>query len=155
MNQSLAIFLVNESVRAIYAIYEADTEKTKAARTMFKTFDDTIKANDLVIVPTETRHGMTVCKVVEVDAKVDYDSHEPVKWIVGKVDRHSYEVCLSREGDMLKIVTEAEESHKRRELRDKIFAHAEDKVSNLSIVKMTNLDSLPPPVVAVEETSKV
>lgn len=146
MNQSLAIFLVNDAARAIYAIYDPETEKTNKARTMFKTFDKSIKVDDLIVVPTTNRVGMTVVKVTEVDAKPDYDSTCIVQWVVARVDRHAYEVCLSREGDMLKIVQEAEESHKREELRAKLFAHSEAQVRGLSIAKMENLDALPPPV---------
>ena len=145
MNQSTAIFLVNEATRAIYGIYEPDSEKTKAPRTMFKTFDKSIKVDDLIIVPTDTRHGMTIVKVVEVDAKVDYDDPTPIRWVVGKVDRHAYEVVLSREGDMLKIVAEAEENHKRDELRAKLFANSEKQIRKLSISNMTDVTGLPAP----------
>lgn len=147
MNNSTAIFLVNEKVRAIYVTYEPCTEKTSAPRTMFKTLDSALKPKDLVIVPKSGGHGFTVAKVESVDAKVDFDDATDVKWIAGKVDLHAYEVCLSREGDMLKIVREADENHRREELRAKIFANSADKVKGLSIAQMSDLNSLPPHVV--------
>lgn len=74
MNYSTAIFLINPKVRAIAAIYEPDTDSRKAPRTVFKTFDQSIGVNDYILVPTETRHKMTVNKVVEVDVEPDLET---------------------------------------------------------------------------------
>lgn len=139
MNQSTAIFLINDKVRAIYVIYEPDTEKTSAPRTMFKTFDQSIKVDDLIVVPTGTRLGMTVVKVTQVDVRVDFDDATAIQWVCHKVDRHPYEVVLAREGDMMKVVREAEENHKREELRKKIFASTEAQVGTLAIATMTDI----------------
>ena len=83
MNHSTAIFLINNDVRAIAVTYEKidlakDTTKMMKYQAaylsggrlpdgavVFKTMDTAIKVDDFVIVPTDTRHGMTVCKVVE------------------------------------------------------------------------------------------
>ena len=61
MNYSTAIFLISDEVRAINVTYERDGD---AKRTLFKTFSKTIKIDDYVVVETNTRHHMTVCKVV-------------------------------------------------------------------------------------------
>ncbi len=74
MNYSTAIFLINPKVRAIAAVYEPDTDNRKAPRTIFKTFDSTIEVGDYILVPTDTRHKMTVNKVVEVDVEPDLES---------------------------------------------------------------------------------
>lgn len=145
MNESTAIFLVNKAVRALLCTYEKDTEKTTAPRTMFKTLDPSIKKDDILNVPSSTRHGVTTVRVVTTDVDVNLDDPTHVDWIMSKVDRHAYEVCLSREGDMLKLVREAEEHHKREELKAKIFKHSEAQIRELSIVSMTDLQHLPAP----------
>lgn len=67
MNYTTAVFLINKNVRAVMCNYEPDAEHKT---TMFKTLDTAIRVGDFVIVPTKTRHGMTVSKIVEVDVDV-------------------------------------------------------------------------------------
>ena len=113
MNHSLAVFLISASVRAVLATYEAGDD---APRTMFKTFNDDIKVDDYVIVPTTTRHKMTVVKVVEVDVEPDFDSHHDFDWIVGVVDRASFEEIELQEAAAIEKVKSAERRKKRDEL---------------------------------------
>lgn len=123
MNYSTAVFLINKHVRAILATYEAEE---KAVRTMFKTLDDTIRVGDFVIVPTDTRHKMTVCKVVECDVDVDFDSSVPVAWVIGKVDRAAHERTLAEEAQAVQAIKSAETQRKRDELRKSLMgAHVE------------------------------
>ena len=82
MNYSMAIFLISNQARAISVTYEADE---KAAKTIFKTLDPSIAVGDYVVVQTDTRHQMTVCKVVETDIEPDFNSIALMKWIIGKV----------------------------------------------------------------------
>ena len=94
MNYTTAIFLINKNVRAVLCNYEPNApDKT----IMFKTLDKTIREGDFVLVPTSTRHNMTVSKVVETDVDVDFDSGATVGWIISKIDRSAYEVVLSQE----------------------------------------------------------
>ena len=73
MNYSAAIFLINPAVRAVYGIYDAWPDKTKPMPTkaLFKTLDQSLKVDDLVLVPSGTRHDVTVMKLVEVDVEFD------------------------------------------------------------------------------------
>lgn len=90
-----ATLLCCADARAIVCVYEEDAEKKPATRATFKTFDASIQVGDLVIVPTGTRHGMTVVRVVEVDYKVDYENlSERIRWIVQKVDAWDYHNLL-------------------------------------------------------------
>lgn len=148
-NPSIAVFLLNEHVRAILCTYEADKANVPAERIMFKTFDPTIKADDFVVVPTDTRHKMTVCKVVAVDAEVNFDSSCQVQWIIGRVDSAAYEVTLSQEGDMLAAVRSAERLKKQRELKEAMFADSEAAVKALPIASI----GAPPAIPAADKAA--
>ncbi len=106
MNYTTAVFLINNAVRAVVCTYEAED---KSPRTMFKTFDKTIRVGDLVIVPTNTRHRMTVCKVVETDVDVDFDNSACVHWIVSKVDITQYQTVERLRRDAHHVGLEASE----------------------------------------------
>ncbi len=111
MNYSTAVFLINDSVRAIAVDYEPTGK-----RTIFKTLDADIKVDDFVVVPTGTRHGMTVVRVVEVDSDVDYDAPQPVEWVVQRVDRSEYDQTVAQEAEAIKAVKSAEVRKKREDL---------------------------------------
>lgn len=125
MNLSAAVFLINDSVRAISCEYEKAEDNPKRGYYIFKTMDPTIVKDDLVIVPTHTRHGMTVVKVAEVDVDVDFDSDIQLKWIVGKVAQAPYEATLAAEAEAMKAINSAEKLKKRNELRDALLADNE------------------------------
>lgn len=138
MNYSTAIFLINPKVRAIAAIYEPDTDARKAPRTIFKTFDQTISVGDFVLVPTETRHKMTVNKVVDVDVEPDLESSVQMNWVIGTVDRLMYEDVLKQEARAIDLMKAAEKTHAREELRKKMMAHVDEtKLAALQITRMS------------------
>lgn len=138
MNYSTAIFLINPKARAIAAIYEPDTDSRKAPRTVFKTFDQTIGVNDYILVPTETRHKMTVNKVVEVDVEPDLESHATVQWIIGTIDRSAYEDVLAQESRAIDLMKAAEKTFAREELRKKMMAHVDEtQLAALQITRMS------------------
>ena len=119
MNYTTAVFLINKYVRAVGCTYEAEAT---AEKTVFKTLDDTIAVDDYVIVPTTTRHKMTVCKVVEVDIDIDFDSAKPCQWIIGKIDDTRYKETLVQEDTAIKAIKSAELRKKRDDLRENMFA---------------------------------
>lgn len=131
MNYSMAIFLINKNARAVLATYESDEA---AKRTAFKTLDDTIAEGDYVIVPTETRHEMTVVKVVEVDVDLDFDSNEYVEWVIGRVERADYEQLLKEEQVAIRAIKSAELRKKREDLRKTMFADHVETLKALPIV---------------------
>lgn len=57
MNRSTTVFLINSKVRAFNGIYEPGGKVE-----VFKSFDETIKKGDLVVVTTDTRFNFTVGK---------------------------------------------------------------------------------------------
>lgn len=114
-------------------MYEPEEGKKQI---VFKTLDQTIKKDDLVVVPTSTRHGMTVTKVVEVDVDVDYDSPVVIDWIVAKVDQDAYQTLLAQEGEALTVIRSAERTKKRNELREAMLADSGAALKCLPIADM-------------------
>ena len=133
MNHSIAIFLISDKARAITVSYDKIVEGQTPSTTMFKTLDQKIKPKDYVVVDTDTRHGMTVCQVVEVDVEPDFDSSVPVKWIIGVVDKADADEIKRQEDDAIARIKSAEKRKKREELRDALLADAGDAVKALPI----------------------
>ena len=125
MNYSLGIFLISDAVRAIMATYEMDSANSQADRTMFKTLDQSIKVGDYVVVETDTRHHMTVCKIIETDdVEPDFNSTKEVKWIIGTVARADFDALKVEEADAIARIKSAEKRKKRDELRKDLIADA-------------------------------
>lgn len=120
MNYSTSVFLINNHVRAIIGVYEPEDRQPKP--TMFKTLDPSISVGDLVVVPTDTRHGMTVVKVSEVDADVDFDNTTVVKWVIQKVDRTAFDKTTEEERIAIETIKSAVTTQKRAQLRDAMLA---------------------------------
>lgn len=134
MNYSKAIFLISDDVRAVNVTYEKDEPDRPATRTMFKTLNPKIKVDDYVVVPTDTRHHMTVCKVAEVDVEVDLETGNDMEWIVGVVNRANFQKIKSQEGDAISRIKSAEKRRKREELRQALLDDVgEEEVKALPI----------------------
>lgn len=116
-NNSAAVFLVTDAVRAIKATYELDKEEKEAKRDWFKTFDPGVAVGDLCIVPTGTRHGFTIVKVTEVDVEVDLQAGHSFRWIAGTFDRTTYDKLVADETAMLSKIASARKTKEREELR--------------------------------------
>lgn len=138
MNYTTAIFLINTTCRAILATYESDDN---AKRVLFKTLDPTIKVDDFVLVQTDTRHKMTVCKVVEVDVDFDLESTTPVTWVIGKVDRAHVDNLMQQEADAVKAIKAAELRKKRSDLKESLLANYAAEIATLPIANVGVLTS--------------
>lgn len=137
MNYSTAVMLINENIRAIQTIYEPDEPGRKQPRTIFKTLDSSINTGDFVVVPTDTRHGMTVVEVVEVDVDVDFESNTPVKWIISKVEIEENNKILKEEEKWIEALKESEKRRKREEIKANMLAMYQDaKIDALPIASM-------------------
>lgn len=121
-NKSLAVFLINKDVRAIRASYEADAPNAPAATTMFKTMDRDLKVGDFIIVPTNTRHLMTVCWVKEVDVEVNFESTQHVDWVIGTIDKTGYKQVLLMEGRFLDAIAKGEKRQQQEKLRETLMS---------------------------------
>lgn len=138
MNYSKAIFLINDDVRAIRGKYGTIKESNESD--VFKTFDCDIAVDDLVVVQTNTRYGMTVVKITEVDVDVDFDSPTDMKWIVQKVDKEPFDNLLAQETLAIDAVKSAEKRKRRNDMRANLFADQQDKLKALALTKMENGD---------------
>lgn len=123
MNYSKAIFLISDEARGILVTYE---NRDDAPRTLVKTLDPGISTGDYVVVETNTRHDMTVCKVVETDIEVDLDGSEQVKWIIGKVQTADYDDLVRQENDAIDRIKSAEKRKRRNELKKALLEDAEE-----------------------------
>ena len=128
MNNSTIVLLINDSARAVKATYEDGHSPA-----LFKTLDQTIAVDDLIVVETSTRHGMTVVKVTEVDIDVDFDSAADVKWVVHKIDASAYKSILEQEKEAIAAVHSAERRRKKEQLRDSLFADHQERLKALAI----------------------
>lgn len=135
MKQSLIVFLINDTVRAIKARYEET-----GAETIFKTLDQTIKVDDFAVVQSGTRHGMTVVKVSSVDVDIDLESNVDVSWVVQKIDMANFNVTLDQEARAISAVQAAEKARKRDELRKSLFANHENTIAALELANHVEAD---------------
>ena len=149
MNYSTAIFLIDPSVRAIAVTYEKidmDQDTTKQMKyqsaylsggnlpkgaTIFKTLDQDIEVGHFVIVPTDTRHGMTVCKVVAVD--VSSECH----WIVGTVHTFDFESIRQQEEAAIMQIKKKEVAKRREELSNTLRSNIGDDIPRISLAPVT------------------
>lgn len=147
MNYSTAVFLINTKARAIKCTYDPERN---APPTTFKTLDETIAVDDYVVVPTDTRHKMTVVKVTEVDVDVDFDSNVQMQWIVGTVDRSGFETTLAEEADAITKIKSAELRKKRTDLRNNLLADYAQDLKTLPIAHMNGDSPATPPTAEVK-----
>lgn len=113
-NKSLAVFIINQDVRAISACYDEDHAGRPVDTKLYKTFDPEIQVGDLIVVPADTRLGFTTTKVVEVDVEPDFESLVEVKWIAGRADPEYFKQCVDQESKMIEQIRKAEKAEKRK-----------------------------------------
>ncbi|MGC0225175.1 hypothetical protein [Pseudooceanicola nitratireducens] len=128
MKNSMIVFLINDDVRAIRGQYE---EGGKCET--FKTLDQDIDVEDLVVVQSGTRHGMTVVKVTEVDVEPDLEHGPDLKWVVQRIATGAFDDMLAKEEQAITTVQQAEKRRKKAELRDRMFKDHEDQMQALAL----------------------
>lgn len=134
MNPSKIIFVINDDVRGIACSYEPSSSPSiKPSTTVFKSFDQTLKPGDFVVVPTDTRHDMTVVRVEEVDVHVDYENGGEMKWIIDKVNTETHAANCLAEKEAIEAVQNAERARKKAELKNALFKDHEDTLKTLAI----------------------
>lgn len=132
MNYSTAIFALSNTVRGVMVNYDPEDKYEK--NFLCKTFDQTIKVDDYVVVPTDTRHKMTVVKVIEVDVEPEMDSSIEYKWLVGRVDCADFEEIKEKEEQAIKVLRTAQKRRKKKEVREAMLEGLkEDEVKALPL----------------------
>lgn len=123
-NPTLAAFLLDNGPQCVSVSYEPTVDrngkKVPADIKSFKTFDRDLKEGDLVVIPTDTRWGFTVGKVTAVNVRVNYASHEQMRWVASKVDEAAYADILKQEEALIAKVAQAQEHKAKRELADEL-----------------------------------
>jgi len=132
MNYSTAIFLISDDVKCVKAIYEPLEDNSKAKSVPFKTFEN-LAVGDFVVVPTDTRHKMTVVKVVEVNVEPDLDDPTPIDWVICSADPGVHKALAANEAAMIEKIQSAEKRRKREELRESLRAAAGDGILALDV----------------------
>lgn len=139
MNYSTAVMLINEEIRAISCSYEPDvlrgdgTVQIQTTRKVYKTLDKSIKVGDFVVVPTNTRHGMTVNKVQETDVDVDFEDGVEVFWAICKVDNETVKSIKAKETEWVTELKKVERKHQKAKLKEKVLgSYSVDDVKVLS-----------------------
>lgn len=135
MNYSNVILLICDEARAVRVSYE-DNSKT----TIKKTIDPEIKVGDYVNVETGTRWNMTVCKVVEVDVEVDFDSDEDLGWIISKVDLAQFDDIKAQELAAIQAIKEDEKRKKRESIQEQLRGVVNPTLAALPIYTMDKED---------------
>lgn len=145
MNYTRAIFIANEAVRAVKVNYdpkfnEFDAPSSSGGRDMadthnkwFKSLDPDLKVGDLVIVPTNTRHGGAVCKVLEIAEHVDLDSKFDMDWIKAKYSDEPYDNLIKQEKFIIDKLQANERKKRNAKLRAEVFADDEKEILALPL----------------------
>lgn len=119
VNYSTAVFFINDKLRAVKCRYDPDAGHHKD--TVYKTLDPSIKVDDFVVIPTGTRVGFTVVKVIEVDVAVDFDSAEQMGWIACKIDVENHKARLKMEEEAINLMKAKEFEKRRKEILETTF----------------------------------
>jgi len=131
MNYSTAVFLINDQVRAVTVSYDPDDKR--GGETVLKTLDQSIKVDDIVVVPSSTRHKMTTCRVTAVDVDIDLDSSTNVPWVIQRVDTAAFDKYVGQEADAIATIRKAEIRQKREAMKDAIFKDHEETLKALAL----------------------
>lgn len=141
MNYSTTVMLINENIIAVNVTYEPDVNdhNKNAKRTTYKTLDKSLKVGDLVVVPTNTRHGFTIAMIDEVEVEVDFESNIQIGWVAGNAPIDKYNDILQKEDEMISVVKASEKRAKREEMRKNMLGlQEENKLEALAISNMGN-----------------
>lgn len=124
MNSSATVMLFEENgVRPTKVEYDPAGNQNRGAdfTHFFKCVDPTVKKDDLVIVTTNTRHGFTVAKVVDIgfaDVPVDFDNTAVQwGWVAAKFDQPGFADILASEKKLVGMVSEANANKMRADLQ--------------------------------------
>lgn len=120
MNPTAAVMLVEDSIRPCMVEYDPDNYKNNSDNKFFKCLDPSIKIDDLVIVTTGTRHGMTVAKVKKIGVQevvVNYEGVDVWGWVVGPVPSEQHKRILATEASIVGRVQEATTNELKAKLK--------------------------------------
>lgn len=138
MNYSTAVFFINDKLRAVKCRYDPTSGQHNDI--VFKTLDPSIKVDDLVVVPTGSRVGFTVVKVLETDVSVDFDSPTPMDWIACRIDVENHKARLKMEEEAINLMKAKEFEKRRKEILETTFG---DGASDLKALPLASGGTAP------------
>ena len=109
------------------------TDVSAAEGYVFKTMDASLVVGDIITVQSTTRHGITVCRVTEVDVEIDLDTTLELKWVISKIDTEAFMEVLQMEADAVKAVQRAEKNARRDKIKKQIIGDNADIIGTLAI----------------------
>lgn len=133
-HKSVMIFIANDLVKGIKVQYEPTDGLTFSERAknmplaanpvvrtnnnqFCKTMIQDLVVGDYVVVQTSERHGLSVCRVTEIDVEVDLGDRTPVMWAFGRVDTTNCIGIINEENLMLERIASAEKRREKEKLR--------------------------------------
>lgn len=131
MHPSKIVFVINDDVKAIRAVYDPGAPNSSC--TVFKTLAEDVKVGDIMVVESGAKHGLSICKVEEIDVEPDLESGEAILWAYSVVDTNRIKHMKDAEADAIKTVSAAERARKKAELRATMLAGSDDKVKALEL----------------------
>ncbi len=120
MNPTASVMLVEDSIRPCMVEYDPDNYKNNSDHRFFKCLDKDMKVGDMVIVTTNTRHGMTVAKITKIgvqDVPVNFEGTDLWGWVVGPVPTEQHKRILETEKAIVGRVQEANTNKLKTELK--------------------------------------
>lgn len=132
MNYSTAVMLINKNIVAIRGKYEEGGNAE-----VFKTIDNTLKVDDMVVVESATRWGFTTVKVTEINVEVDFDSSTQIGWVVQSISIPDHQKIKDMENTAIELIKKGE-LRKRREdiLKNTLDASSAGEINNLDIARL-------------------
>lgn len=137
MDNSTIVLLINDDARAIMGRYEPGGKAE-----LFKTLDQSIEVDDIVVVQSGTRLYYTTVRVTEIDVDVNFDTAKDVKWVVDRVDIPAHHFLLEQEKEAIGAVQSAERRRKRDELRATMFTDHQEQIKSLSIANIPDAETV-------------
>ncbi len=132
VHNSRKVFLLDKEPRCILATYETEDNAT---RYEFKTWDQATREGDYIVIPTSTRHNMTVCKVVAVDVEPDLQSSIEMQWVIATISLDAHTQNLAAEVQFIDIANKAQRHQMKRELRESALAGVSGDFGNIHVTQ--------------------
>lgn len=144
MNYSTAVMLFNEDIRAVRVSYDPnDKVNDRPKDYLFKTLDPDLKVGDFVTIPTDTRHNITVGRIEEIEAEVDFDCDKEIKWIISRVPVSEYEAILMDEAQWIVEMKKAQNRKKKEDIKKSMVEMYQADGASLETLAIAGRKSAP------------
>lgn len=155
MNYSTAVMLFNQDIRAIRVSYDPNDKVNGVPKSyIFKTLDPDLKVGDFVSIPTDTRHLMTVARVEELEAEIDFDSTMEIKWIISRVPTKEYQAILDDEQAWIAEMKKAQNLKKKEDIKKSMLDMYQANGTSLETLAIAGRKPAPTCAVITQEVDE-